>query len=281
MSCPDRADLVEAEVDRVATQYRESPRLLALMRAYLGMMADTGIAACAIPDAFDLDTAVGDQLTIIGKWLGWPRVICTGALRPVFGFACAGARESIVPVEGFCGDGSWIDCDGPRFQDYEFTDDEVYRQHLVVRRDQRLGKVSFDTLSAAIRTMWGPGAFIAEFYDGEVVIATGRLLTNEEKRRLPATLAVLPVALGVRVTLHIEPGPIFGFGPGWGGICEGNWLSPQNPFDVKGPAASSSDIPVTYVVNRSQIFGFPCSEDDEIGGLCDGEWLTDSMEILP
>ena len=310
-ACIAPAARVEAEVDRIATAYRESPNLLAYLRTVLGQVANAADAICRIPDAFDLDTAVGDQLTILGKDLGFPRRQCQGQLRPVFGYSAAGFTgtantsgpffgfacdeaappprvtgfcggsfcpeggepafgfecetdidptlpvvgfcgdetstwfgcvdsapaecevgcESIVPVEGYCSDGSWFDCDGPRFDDYTFTDDDLYRRYLKVRRYQILGLYDLDSLTAAIRGLWGPAAYVATMDGGSVTLASGRLLSNVEKQILPVTVQVLPIAPGIRRLVHIDAGPVFGFGQGWGGLCDSVWLNPQSVTD--------------------------------------------------
>lgn len=98
-ACLAVGDPVEAEVDRIRTQYRESPNLLAYFRHVLGQIADAQTALCRIPAAFDLDTAVGDQLTILGKDLGFPRRHCQGQFRPVFGFGANGFT-GITPSVG-------------------------------------------------------------------------------------------------------------------------------------------------------------------------------------
>ena len=54
--CPVEAGpLVEKEIDRVRTQYRESDKLLAVLRADLEQIAEVMQVVCAIPDAFDLE----------------------------------------------------------------------------------------------------------------------------------------------------------------------------------------------------------------------------------
>ena len=71
--CPDINEMVEERIDRVLTQYRESPNLLFLLRTYLKAICSTGLNNCDLPEKFDINTAIGDQLTILGKRLGWPR----------------------------------------------------------------------------------------------------------------------------------------------------------------------------------------------------------------
>ncbi|NTA36841.1 glycine-rich domain-containing protein [Agrobacterium salinitolerans] len=76
MECPDKSAFVEERIDKILTQYRESPRLLAIIRQDVEQIADAVIETCEIPSKFDILDATGDQLTIIGRQLGWPRCHC-------------------------------------------------------------------------------------------------------------------------------------------------------------------------------------------------------------
>ena len=166
----DKAVLADARLSRVLTQYRESPNLLGLIEAYLLELAEVIERADAIPAAFDIDTSTGDQLTLIGKWLGFPRVHPRGKRVRAFGFE----RLPLVPVflthpdgdvaqdiddraltidmnrdearrlgfdpispsltypvAGFC-DSRFL-CDGSDFEAKTFTDDAEYRRFLKAR----------------------------------------------------------------------------------------------------------------------------------------------------
>lgn len=221
---PDLVDyLVEDKIDKVATQYRESKRLLSLIRAFLRQAGSAYGAACAMLDFFDIDTAVGDQLTILGKVLGWGRCHCRGQRRPVFGFSCDGTTCEIpvVPVAGFC-EAEW-DCGGPDFVEFCFADDELYRRFLKARVITLTGDYSRPGITAASRELFGEHAVILREDPGVVAISTGRILTNVEISIAHLFPQVMPVARGVRFELWHSDGPHFGFGEGWGGFCNGSF----------------------------------------------------------
>lgn len=106
----DTTDFVDGRRDLILTQYRESEHLLWMIYE----LAVTGVLEsvnplCAIPDTFDIDivrTRWNDQLTIIGKWLGWPRCHCRGKKLPVFGFECPAGdcQNTVYNIQGFCSD---------------------------------------------------------------------------------------------------------------------------------------------------------------------------------
>lgn len=237
----NRDQFIDEAISRVLTQYRESPRLLGVIRHDIGKIADVAVRIDDIPAAFDLDTAVGDQLTLLGKRLGWPRCHCVCTVEPVFGFACGPANPN-QQIVGFCeegwplvwGDtwnvereGVWADCRAAGSGDICFDDDEVYRGYLKARRYQALQRYQIEDLLAALSNIWGPTGNVLSSGYGVVVISPGRALTDREQRELPLALRVLPTAPGVRVDVHINTGPVFGFGEGWAGFCEGQWLCPQ------------------------------------------------------
>jgi hypothetical protein len=226
--CPADNELVEEQIDRVATQYRESGNLLGLMRAYLRQAEEVAQAVCAIPPFFDLDTAVGDQLTLIGKRLGWPRCHCVCDVSPVFGFDCGAPGGP--PIVGFCEGGTWVNCNEVGNSEICLSDDEVYRGYLKARRYQMLGLYDVASLEAALGHVWGPSSYVIESGRGRVVLAPGRDLTAAETRELALAIRVMPIAPGIRAEVHLGSDPVFGFGMGWGGFCEGAvWLCPTDP----------------------------------------------------
>lgn len=219
-TCPEKDDLVEQRIDRVLTQYRESPKLLHVMRVYLGQIADAAIIGCAIPTFFDIETAIGDQLTLIGKRMGFPRCHCVCNIQPVFGFECEGFDDG-YQIVGFCDEnGSWADCGPFGTSDTCITDDETYRRFLKARRYQMMALFDIASLTTAVQHLFGEQASVLAAEAGRVVIAPGRDLTEGEIALLQIYPRVLPVAPGIRARFHFGPIRVFGFGEGWGGFCE-------------------------------------------------------------
>lgn len=262
--CQTEAALVEAEIDRVRTQYRESPNLLFMARTYLGKVAEAISAVCVIPSYFDLDTATGDQLTLLGKRLGWGRCHCVCDSQPVFGFECEG-RVSLVPIVGFCtGEVTWAACGEAGAAEICLADDEIYRRFLKVRRYQAIGLYDLESLTAAVKEMWGATATVMDAYAGRIVMAPGRALTSAETAVLQLVPRVMPIAPGISQRFHFGTDlRVFGFGDGWGGFAE------------------LLDPPSTVAYERTgKIFGFECEGGDpRIGGFCE-DWLDDGQQIL-
>lgn len=212
--------MIEREIDRVLTQYRESPKLLTVMRSMLAQIEDVYFSIDDLPSFFDIGTAIGDQLTLIGKRLGWPRCHCVCVATPVFGFACK-EHQSEFSIVGFCEGGSWSGCGDFGIAEICIDDDEMYRKFLKVRRYQILSLYDLDNLTRAVREMYGQTATILDHGAGRVVIAPGRELDALEQVMVSLVPRVMPVAPGIRQRFYFGSDlKVFGFGDGWGGFCE-------------------------------------------------------------
>jgi hypothetical protein len=236
MACPEDFENVERRIDRVLTQYRESPKLLHLIRTMLRQVEIVQQAVCDLPAWFDIDTAVGDQLTIIGKRLGFPRDHCVCAVQPAFGFDC-GPQTFGFDVLGFCTDAAWIECADFGVSEISIDDDELYRKFLKVRRYQMLAYFDLASLTAALRIFWGDTAKVLDRGRGRVVLAPGRPLTAAEEAVLQLYPRVMPVGLGIAQRYHFGPVRVFGFGEGWGGFCDGEAVDGQ-------PLLTEDDEPI-------------------------------------
>lgn len=253
MTCPTPEAMVEERINRVLTQYRESPKLLHVLRTYLRAVAEIHAEVCDLPDRFKLETAVGDQLSLIGKRMGWPRCHCVCDIDPVFGFECAD-QISLRRVTGFCDPaGNWINCD-TGLSELCINDDDAYRRFLQVRAYQMTNQYDLTSLEQTIKIFFGPTAKVLHSGDGRVVVAPGRPLTAAEHTLLQLYPRVLPLALGIKVMFHFgTTSRVFGFGEGWGGFME---LDPE--------MTAQSDA----FKRTGKIFGF-CDDDEIIGGFCE------------
>lgn len=221
--CRDPAVYIEERINRIKTQFRESPNLLGMARNYLNMPALSAFEACEMLEHFDIDTAVGEQLTFLGKILGWLRDHCQGQLRPVFGFECEDeCGPNLQPIGGFC-EADWDCGEGPEYVDFTFTDDELYRRFLKARIITLSGDLTRSGITAAARVAFGDDAVIYVDEPGTVGIAASRLLTQIEVSIVHLYRQVMPVAPGIKLEIWHGDGPPFGFGEGWGGFCDGTF----------------------------------------------------------
>lgn len=239
MTCVDESILIDERISRVLTQYRESPKLLHTIKTYLSQVANIHTAICDMPAHFNLNTAVGDQLTLIGKRMGFPRCHCVCDVQPVFGFLCGqdnqpGTRQ----ILGFCQDASWIDCGNDDISEICINDDEMYRGLLIARSYQMSARYSTADLTKALQAIYGETAMVLDAGHGRVVLAPYRELSDSEISILQIVPRVLPIAPGISTRWHFGTREVFGFGEGWGGFCV--------PFsDGETLATESGDLFVT------------------------------------
>lgn len=224
MSLCDFTNLVDERMARIATQYRESPNLRALIETYIDTLVAPANAICEMT-VFDIDTATGSSLTIIGNAMGWPRIHVAGQRPLVFGFECPDdCFNNAAYIGGFCD--SW-DCDTtPAYSSFEFTDDELYRgflKSLVIRYDNDFSRTA---VVEAAQALFGDGAGLLTETNGVVNVFTGRQVTTVERSIAHLYAQVVPVAHGVGFGLYeTTNGSPFGFGDGWGEFCTSEFAS--------------------------------------------------------
>lgn len=218
MFCPTDFGSVDERLGKVLTQYRESPKLIHMIRTYLRQVEIVEQSICDLPESFDLETAVGDQLTIIGKRLGFPRTHCVCDVQPVFGFSC---KVDGLPVDGFGSDVTWQACADVGVSFITIESDDLYRKFLFVRRYQVTRKFRRADLQRSLETFWGEQASILSARHGCVTVTPGRVLTPAEQAVIQLVPRVLPTPLGVTVRFHFGITTVLGFGDGWGGLCDG------------------------------------------------------------
>lgn len=77
------ADVTEY-TDLLTSQYRDKPRMLAMVGGVAQPLADTRAAVQGLVAKFDLDTAEGQQLDYIGMWIGVGRALTIAITDDVF-----------------------------------------------------------------------------------------------------------------------------------------------------------------------------------------------------
>lgn len=80
------SETVDYYAGLLLTEYRNSPRAVATIRIY-AKQAIADMLELDVQDGFDVDTALGAQLDIIGKYVGIPRNIGDPTPRPYYQFS--------------------------------------------------------------------------------------------------------------------------------------------------------------------------------------------------
>jgi len=102
-------DIIQSYVDLLILQYKGMPKAEATIQAFLKTLCIFELID-GIEDGYDIETAEGVQLDILGKYIGVSRII-TGIsfTRKYFGFMGYGDNPSLCSFAGFMGYGELSD----------------------------------------------------------------------------------------------------------------------------------------------------------------------------
>lgn len=81
---------LEEYLDLVPAEHRNKPKFVAMLTALLTPFVETQELLAHLSLDFDVDTAVGSQLDVVGMWVGVSRVISTPLTGVYFSFDTAG-----------------------------------------------------------------------------------------------------------------------------------------------------------------------------------------------
>ena len=159
------------------------------------------------------ETAKGENLSLIGQIIGWPREHCNVKAAPYFGYDCqtpppTGTGCPEISVVGLC-DGAYYYCRLAEREDYIFTDDELYRSFIkakiVKNRALNNGEApDVSLITEIIQALWGPEAWVFEADCGVIGVTAGRNLTDEELCILELYGRVICAGPGIEVKIYCE-----------------------------------------------------------------------------
>lgn len=99
---------VQSLLDLITSEYNQQPNFMAMVEGVLApIVADTALII-ALPSYFDLDTAVGAQLDVLGMWVGQSRQISVALAGVFFSWNVAGLGWSEGNWEDPFGGGSIV-----------------------------------------------------------------------------------------------------------------------------------------------------------------------------
>lgn len=196
-------ELADYYVARLASQYR----LQTKAPAHVGLFAKQMLAdalAMEISPAFNIDTAAGEQLDIIGKYVGVDRDVQVADTRPYFGFVTADYPTEPQNPNGFVIAASLtINANGVWYET-EFTNQSV--SQLSDYQYRQLIKIKIATNSSD-NTMASLQALIATFFDGQLQVRDNKDMTMAYFYGLAIQLPLsvlqtyLPRPMGVGITV--------------------------------------------------------------------------------
>lgn len=181
----------------ITSEHRDKPKFRAMVQAVSGAVAGAGDVLASLPQVFDIDTAGGEQLDIVGLWVGQSRVIPSVLLVQFFGFennpaALTFGEENAPQIGGrFFNEGEPID-GSTVLADPEYR--TILRGKIV--RNHAKGKT--DDLVRAISFMFSAPCVIEDTGQMSIGVFIGRPLTLVEQA-IVTQLDILPRPAGVRI----------------------------------------------------------------------------------
>lgn len=220
----------EDYVGRITSYHRGLPKFTATVALSAEAYADLINVAQALPSAFDLDTAIGVQLDIVGQWVGRTRYITTPINNAWFSWDTAGLGW---------GQGVWRD---PYASETGLTrlDDDTYRLLLRAKIAANNWDGTVAGAAAALSIIFGTGAtilYIEDRGDMHMIMGMAGAIPNALVLSLfsGGYIPLKPGGVAVEyVVTSLSNTPVFGWGvagadgkplAGWG---EGSWaVSPE------------------------------------------------------
>ena len=197
---------------RVATQYTESQKFLAYVRALLESSAELEAVLQKVAEQTDIDLAAGVNLDVIGEIVGVSRIIPASVQLAFFGFQDNAAALNFGE-EGAQGVGGRFYDEGEPYLATSVLNDPEFR--LLIRAKivkNHAHGTNEDILQGLAYLFNAPRTVVEDLGGMAISVAIGRQLTFQEKA-LVTVLDILPRPAGVRINWRstFDSARYFGF----------------------------------------------------------------------
>ena len=199
-------ELIEYYKNLLIIQYHNKDKAKATIGALISiaMIYDVAIA---VRDGFDIETAIGAQLDILGKYIGLNSVVKgVDFTRNYWGYCKYGDVTPFTYYPYIKYGDTVPDVQVRRYEDATISIlsliDSEYRKYQQLKIVANTGNVSLDALDQAIYDFFGSTAYAVDNLDGTVYC----YFTTAQKRLATIALALglLPKPAGVTMTLYFS-----------------------------------------------------------------------------
>lgn len=190
MAAPDYVALIPSANNK-------APKFTAMVEAVTSAWAGVYELLQELPQVFDVDTAVGEQLDIIGLWVGQSRVIDGVLLVQYFGFDNSPAALPYGEERNASIGGRFYNEGEPTTATSVLADPE-YRTLIKARIARNNAQGSTAEIVAALQFLFSAPAYVQDPGGMVINVAIGRPLTLVEQAIITG-LDILPRPAGVRV----------------------------------------------------------------------------------
>lgn len=191
---------------RVATQYTESRKFLAYIRALLDSSAELESVLQKVAEQTDIDLAEGVNLDVIGEIVGISRIIPASVQLAFFGFQDNAAALNFGE-EGAQGVGGRFYDEGEPYLATSVLNDPEYRMLIRAKIVKNHAVGTNEDVIAGLAYLFGGGNMaiqvaVEDIGNMAIQVAVGRPLTYLEKV-LISQLDILPRPAGVRISQRV------------------------------------------------------------------------------
>ena len=215
------ADIIQSYVDLLIIQYADKPNAKQQIEDYVSGLLDDGILF-QIQDAFNIDTAVGVQLDILGKYIGINRngqqleiaegidffsVLADDVTQNDAAFGTVDSTQFLTFTSHILG------AEATDFFMSQLLDDDHYRFILKLRIIQNNINHSEKEIDDAVTEVFG-GGLVPSSADGTMTMTYVVDSENLTFAEIALQKGALPKPIGVRLSYLIEKPPtqdFFGF----------------------------------------------------------------------
>lgn len=181
----------------ITSQHRGKPKFVAMVRAIAGAVGDITVAIQSLPQAFDIDSAVGKQLDHVGEWVGQSRVVAGVLALGYFGFSDNLVAEPFGE-EGNPSIGGRFFEEGEEFTSTAVLADPEYRLVLKARVIRNHYQGTTEEIEDALELIFGVPGFVRDdgtfnldiVINGPISLVGQSLLTNFDILPRPTGAAI-------------------------------------------------------------------------------------------
>lgn len=218
--------IIDTYLNRVPAQHREKPKFRATLEASLSPFVQLGNLMESVPSLYDVDSAIGSQLDVVGEWVGITRVI-NSAIEGIYfslddtadvGFDSGVWRGPYDPISGIVS-----------------LDDDTYRTLIRLKILANMWDGTVEKAYSSWKSVFNgeQGIVIEDHQDMSITIGiTGLDMTPAQKGLFSKQISPFKPA-GVRISTYFVPSeenaPFFALdteGPDLAGFDVGAWAQP-------------------------------------------------------
>jgi len=193
-------DLSTPYTSLIKSEHNQKPMFMAMVGAVTGAIAAVTAGIQAIQPAFDLDTAIGNQLDIVGQWVGQSRTVENVLVLGFFGFADDPAALGFGELKNVSVGGIWYNL-GENFSGSTVLSDSDYLTILKARIVKNQGTGDANDIENALNYIFDVPCTLVDNGTLNVTINISEPITSTAEALLSG-LDILPRPAGVAFTIN-------------------------------------------------------------------------------